>query len=146
MLLLGLGLTTLEGFSFNFFGGLHIETAASFIKLNEALFTFVLLFKFLMGSGQFLLLTWYRFLPMEALTFYLFFYYPAQLLIGTTFFVGYFLNALTLSAAVLLTIIFIAALSLMANLGSQTSPALTLAGSSFIGLSFLAMALLNLPL
>lgn len=45
--------------------------------------------------------------------------------------------------SVLLGVLFLAALSLMPSLGAQTSPALTLAGSSFIGLSFLALALLN---
>jgi hypothetical protein len=118
----------------------------AFVRVSEALFVFVLLFKFLMGSGQFLLLTWYRFLPTEGLVFYLFFYYPAQLVVGTTFFVSFFISALSASLGILVAILFGAALSLASTLGTQTSPALTLAGSSFVGLSLLGLALLNISL
>jgi len=76
--------------------------------------------------------------------FYLFFYYPAHLLLGVAMFAGFFVPALATSASVLLLLILIATIGLLPHLGVQTSPALTLAGSSFIGLSLLAMALINL--
>lgn len=143
-LLAGLGLTTLEGGSINFMGTKGLtDTGRPFIGVSEAILTLVLLLKFLMGGGQFLLLAWYKFLPPGGLVFYLFFYYPAHLLVGTTFFVGFFLNSLAPCLIILLVILVITAFALLPHLGAQASPALTLAGSSFIGLSFLAIALLN---
>ncbi len=144
-LLTGLGLTTLEGGALNFVGcrGLANPDRA-FIGLSEAALALVLVLKFLMGGGQFLLLAWYKYLPPSGLVFYLFFYYPAHLLVGTTFFLGFFLAPLAFALAVIITALIVAAFALLPHLGAQTSPSLTLGGSSFVGLSFLAIALLNL--
>ncbi len=143
-LLAGLGLTTLEGGVINFMGVKGLTgTGKPFVGISEAVLTLVLLLKFLMGGGQFLLLSWYRFLPPSGLVFYLFFYYPAHLLVGTTFFVGFFLSSLAVCLALMIAILTVTAFALLPHLGAQTSPALTLAGSSFIGLSFLAIALFN---
>lgn len=144
-LLMGMGLTGLEGGAINFLGSQNLGLSErAHIGVGEALFTLVFLFKFLMGGGQFLLLTWYRFLPPAGLVFYLFFYYPAHLIVGTTFFLGFFVGSASVALGVILLSLTVAALSLLPHLGAQTSPALTLAGSSFVGLSFLVIAMLNL--
>ena len=97
-----------------------------------------------MGGGQFLLLAWYKFLPVDGLVFYLFFYYPAHLLIGATMFAGFFIPAISFSFSVFAALLVITTLGLLPHLGVQTSPVLTLAGSSFIGLSLVILALFNL--
>lgn len=141
-LLLGIGLTTLEGNSVNFLMpamlALLPQDEAS---LGSALFALVFVFKFLIGGGQFLLLAWYRFLPSNGLVFYLLFYYPSHLFISTTFFASFFLGSCIYSLGFLLCLLVLTSVTLLPHLGSQTSPALTLAGSSFIGLSFLVLAL-----
>lgn len=145
-LLSGLGLATLEGGVMNFMGckGLANPDRA-FMGVGEGALTLVLLLKFLMGGGQFLLLAWYRFLPSTGLIFYLFFYYPAHLIVGTTFFLGFFLSSLSIALGLVIAMLVAAALALLPHLGAQASPSLTLAGSSFVGLSFLAIAMLNVP-
>ncbi len=145
-LLIGLGLTSLEGAQFNFFlSSLDGGLGAAGSPFTSSLFAFTALFKFLMGSGQLLLVAWYRFLPLEGLAFYLLLYYPAQLLVGVSFFLSFFIGAAALHAAALLALTLGTALNLAATLGAQTSPALTLAGSSFVGLSLVLLALLGLP-
>lgn len=55
---MGLGLTGLEGASVSFFGSPSLGSAErAYAGCGEALFTLVLLFKFMMGGGQFLLIT-----------------------------------------------------------------------------------------
>ena len=148
-LLVGLGLTSLEGGVLNFLGAKGLTKglcypAQSWVGAGEALFTLVLCLKFLMGGGQFLLLAWYRFLPQSGLVFYLFFYYPAHLLVGTTFLLGFLLSPLSIAIGILVLILVGVAFALLPHLGAQASPALTLGGSSFIALAFLAVAMLNL--
>jgi len=144
-LLMGVGLTGLEGGLVNFPNSSSLTCQENLpTRGGEVFFTTVLLFKFLMGGGQFLLLAWYRFLPSNGLIFYLFFYYPAHLVVGTTFFLGLFISPASSALGVVLASLVIAAAALLPHLGSQTSPTLTLAGSSFVGLSFLALALFNL--
>lgn len=144
-LLIGVGLVALEGGALSFVGPLGLNSLQrTSMGGGEALFVFVLLFKFLMGGGQFLLLAWYRFLPTSGLVFYLFFYYPAHLVVGTTFFLGAFIAPLFTALGLVIASLLVAAICLLPHLGAQTSPALTLAGSSFIGLSFIAVSMLNL--
>lgn len=140
-LLVALGLNGLNGGFLNFLTPL--DPSATSQGLVEALLAIVLAFKFLVGGGQFILLAWYRFLPANGLVFYLLFYYPAHLLLGTTFFAGFFLPAAVVGVGFAVGGLGLALLALLPSLGAQTSPALTLGGSSFVGLSFLAVALLN---
>ena len=146
-LLIGIGLVALEGGTLSYVGPLSLGgLGRPYTGAGEALLVFVLLFKFLMGGGQFLLLAWYRFLPTGGLVFYLFFYYPAHLIVGTTFFLGVIMSPLSISLAIMVGSLLITAVCLLPHLGAQASPALTLAGSSFIGLSFLAVAMINIPI
>lgn len=144
-MLLGVGFTALEGGAINFLAPFNLgDSNKAYFNISDGLLTLVLLFKFLMGGGQFLLLAWYKFLPVDGLVFYLFFYYPAHLLVGITMFSGFFVPAISFSFGVFAALLIIAILSLLPHLGVQTSPVLTLAGSSFIGLSLVVLALFNL--
>lgn len=144
-LLLGIGLTGLGGGLVNF--GCPLGLAAhegGLAVMRDALLALVFTFKFLMGGGQFLLLAWYRFLPGEGLGFYLIFYYPLHLLVGANVLVGFLLPALSLGLVIVVGGAGLALLNLLPHLGAQSSPALTLGGSSFIGLALLGLALLQL--
>jgi hypothetical protein len=105
--------------------------------LGGALVAVVISFKFLVGGGQFLLMAWYRYLPPEALVFYLTFYYPAHLLVGLAVLVGLSLAHLQAALSLLLVGLGGGLLALAPHLGVQSSPALTLAGSSFVGLALI---------
>ena len=107
--------------------------------LGGSLVAVVISFKFLVGGGQFLLMAWYRYLPPEALVFYLTFYYPAHLLVGLAVLVGLSLAHLQGALAVVLVGLGGGLLALAPHLGVQSSPALTLAGSSFVGLALIIL-------
>jgi hypothetical protein len=132
-LLMGLGLAGLSG---------HVAVVGAPSSLWGAFLAAVLSLKFLVGGGQFLLMAWYRYLPPEALTFYLSFYYPAHLLAGLGVLVGLSLPHLQAAAALVGVGLGVGLVSLVPHLGAQNSPALTLAGSSFVGLALVALALL----
>lgn len=57
---------------------------------------------------------------------------------------GFFTAASALTMVAVILMLVVAAFALTPHLGAQASPSLTLAGSSFVGLSFLAVAVLNL--
>ena len=144
-MVLGIGLTGLGGGLVNLGGPLGLSPGTAPLTVaRDALLALVFTFKFLMGGGQFLLLAWYRFLPGEGLGFYLVFYYPLHLLVGANVLVGFLLPALTLGLVIVVGGAGLALLNLLPHLGAQTSPALTLGGSSFVGLALLGLALLQL--
>ena len=99
--------------------------------------------KFLVGGGQFLLMAWYRYLPPEALAFYLTFYYPAHLTVGLAVLAGLALAHLQAALAVITGGLGLGLLFLVPHLGVQSSPALTLAGSSFVGLAFVTLGMIS---
>ena len=87
-------------------------------------------------------MAWYRYLPPAALAFYLSFYYPAHLLVGLGVLIGLPLAHLQAAAAAALGGLGVGLLSLAPHLGAQSSPALTLAGSSFVGLALTLLGVL----
>jgi len=110
--------------------------------LGGALLSVVISLKFLVGGGQFLLMAWYRYLTPAALGFYLTFYYPAHLLAGLGVLVGLSLAHLQAAVGVVLASLGLGLLALAPHLGVQSSPALTLAGSSFVGLALILLGVL----
>lgn len=110
--------------------------------LGGALLSVVVSLKFLVGGGQFLLMAWYRYLTPAALGFYLTFYYPAHLLAGLGVLVGLSLAHLHAAVGVILASLGFGLLALAPHLGVQASPALTLAGSSFVGLALILLGVL----
>jgi hypothetical protein len=138
-LLLALGLAGLSGGAG---GGGPAGLGAPTGLLGGALVGVVVSLKFLVGGGQFLLMAWYRYLPPGALSFYLTFYYPAHLLLGLGVLVGLSLAHLQAATTIVLGGLGLGLLSLAPHLGVQSSPALTLAGSSFVGLALVILGAL----
>lgn len=138
-LLLCLGL---NGLGSGLGGGLPLALGSGLAGPENALLALVLSLKFLVGGGQFLLMAWYRYLPPESLAVYLVFYYPAHLTVGLSVLVGLSLAFLQASLSLILLGLGLALLALVPHVGAQTSPAATLAGSSFVGLALIVVATL----
>lgn len=137
-LLLGLGL---NGLGSGLHGTLPLGLVAGLAPQGGALLTLALSLKFLVGGGQFLLMAWYRYLSGEALAFYLTFYYPAHLVVGLGVLGGLALAHFQGVLVIILASLGLALISLVPHVGAQSSPATTLAGSSFVGLALLVLAL-----
>ena len=110
----------------------------------EFLLAFLMSIKFLVAGGQFILFSWYRFLPRGSLVFYILFYYPSYIMFAFNIVLALTLPQTSMAVGMLALCLVAALIGLLPHLGSQGSPALTIAGSSFVGLSFIILGVLNL--
>lgn len=141
-LLIAMGLGLLNGVTLGPIPTLGLNAVGS--GSAEFLLAMALILKFLIGSGQFILFSWYKLLPKDSLIFYLLFYYPMHLILGVSIFLGLVLPKTTLALGITLVGLGLSLLNILPYLGFQSSPALTLAGSSFVGLSMIILALFNI--